>query len=267
MLRNRKSFGVRFQFWLALIILVLNAHDSSAWGPQGHRVIGFIAEDHLQPEVKKIILQKFNIKSLAGVATWADVVRKKKKEQNPWHYTNIVEGELTYKVSRDCPSLQCVTEKIKEFSEILEDRSSSLKQKKAALKYLVHFVGDVHQPLHLGNKKDRGGGTLRFPYKGKIVSLHYLWDGGLIDWRKPLANYAENLNGKILATEISTWSQSTVNDWANESRSLALNAAYKVEKDGITKSYINRGREIINLRLAQAGVRLANLLNKILTNN
>ncbi len=265
MLRNRKNFGVRFQFWLASILLVLNAHDSAAWGPQGHRVIGYIAEDHLQPEVKKRILQKFNIKSLADVATWADVVRKKKKEQNPWHYTNIEEGKLTYDVTRDCPAMECVTEKIKEFSGILEDQSASSPQKKDALKYLVHFVGDVHQPLHLGNKKDRGGGTLRFLYKGKIVSLHYLWDGGLIDWSESLINYAENLNGKILATEILTWNQSTVNDWANESRNLALNVAYMVEKEGITKPYIEKGREIIKLRLAQAGVRLANLLNKTLT--
>ena len=264
MVRNRKRFGVRFQLGLVLLVL-LNVHDSVAWGPQGHRVVGHIAESHLQPKVKKLILEKFNIKSLADVATWADEARKKRKEENLWHYTNIAEGQWTYNAARDCPNGSCVTEQIRKFSDILGEPSAPLQQRKDALKYLVHFVGDVHQPLHLGNKKDRGGGTLRFPYKGKVVSLHYLWDGGLINWQGSLLKYATRLNGRVLEDEIFRWNLSTVADWANESRSMALKSAYNVEKKSLSKAYIERGREIIDLRLTQAGVRLAHLLNIILT--
>ena len=146
----------------------------------------------------------------------------------------------------------------------MADSSAPIKQRKDALKYLVHFFGDMHQPLHLGNKKDRGGGTLHFSYKGKVVSLHYLWDGGLIDWQGSLLKYATRLNGRVLESEISNWNLSTVADWANESRSLALKSAYNVEKKSLSKAYIERGREIIDFRLAQAGVRLAHLLNTIL---
>ena len=255
--------SVRFQLCMSLILLVVNAPNSAAWGPQGHRVIGLIAENHLEPEVKELIAEKFNINSLAGVANWADRTRKKRKEEGSWHYTNIEEGQWTYDAERDCPSGACVTEKIHEFSGILVDRSVPLRQRKDALKFLVHFVGDVHQPLHLGNLKDRGGGTLRFPYKGKDVSLHYLWDGGLIDWGS-LSNYADRLNEKVSEAEVSTWSLSTVSDWANESRSLALKVAYNVGEESLSKVYIKRGREIIDLRLTQAGIRLAHLLNKIL---
>jgi len=268
---NRKRFFVRFQTWarfqigLVLILLVVNVQGSAAWGPQGHRIIGSIAESHLQPEVKQLILEKFNINSLADVATWADQTRKKRKEENPWHYTNIAEGQGAYDAERDCPNGACVTEKINEFSRVLGDRSAPLSQRKDALKYLVHFVGDVHQPLHLGNKKDRGGGTLRFSYKGEVVSLHYLWDGGLIEWRGSLLQYAGRLSAKVFADEVSMWSRSTVSDWANESRSLALKVAYNIDQEGLTKAYIERGREVIDLRLAQAGVRLAHLLNTILT--
>ena len=305
MMENRKSMSVRFQFCVALILLVVKVPDSAAWGPQGHRVIGFIADGHLKPEVKELIAEKFNINSLADVATWADRTRKKRKEESSWHYTNIEEGQWTYNAERDCPDRACVTEKIHEFSGILVDRSTSLRERKDALKFLVHFVGDVHQPLHLGNLKDRGGGTLRFLYKGKVASLHYLWDGGLIDWggeppqvgvaadsnaavtqtRPPkawslfpagvarsrrvggasLLKYAARLNGRVSEVEVSTWSLSTVSDWANESRSLALKEAYNVDKDDLSKAYIKRGQEIINLRLTQAGVRLAHLLNTILT--
>ena len=295
--------GVRFQFCMVLISLVVNVPDSAAWGPQGHSVIGLIADGHLKPEVKELIAKKFNINSLADVATWADRTRKKRKEESSWHYTNIEEGQWTYDAERDCPDRACVKEKIHEFSSIL--RSTPLRERKDALKFLVHFVGDVHQPLHLGNLKDRGGGTLRFLYKGEATSLHYLWDGGLIDWggeppqvgvaadsnaavtqtRPPkawslfpagvarsrrvggasLLKYAARLNGRVSEVEVSTWSLSTVSDWANESRSLALKEAYNVDKDDLSKAYIKRGQEIINLRLTQAGVRLAHLLNTILT--
>ncbi len=258
--------SVRFQFCLAFIMLVLSVPDSAAWGPQGHRVIGFIADSHLSPEVKKIIAEKFNINSLADVATWADRTRKKRKEEGPWHYTNIAEGQWTYNIARDCPDKACVTEKIQEFSDILVDPLISLSERKDALKFLVHFIGDVHQPLHLGNKKDRGGGTLRFRYRGKEVSLHFLWDGGLIEWGgERLVNYAVRLSGKVSGVEVLNWSQSTVSDWANESRSLALKEAYNVGKEGLSKTYIKRGREIINLRLTRAGVRLAHRLNTLLT--
>ena len=84
MVRNRKRLGVRFQLWLVLfVLLIANAYDSVAWGSQGHRVVGFISESHLQPDIKKLILEKFNINSLADAITWADGIRKKRKEENP----------------------------------------------------------------------------------------------------------------------------------------------------------------------------------------
>ena len=104
MMKNRKRLGIRFQLWLVLFVLLFaNVHDSVAWGPQGHRVVGFISESHLQPKVEKLILEKFNINNLADVATWADEVREKRKEENPWHYTNIAEEQWTYEAARDCP--------------------------------------------------------------------------------------------------------------------------------------------------------------------
>ncbi len=268
MLGYQRNIGNGFQLWLVFIFLTVYARDSVAWGPEGHRVIGFIAESHLKPGVKELILEKFNINSLADVATWADRIRKKRKEQGPWHYTNIEEGKWTYDAGRDCPDGVCVTEKIHEFSGILADRSADLRERKNALKYLVHFVGDVHQPLHLGNLKDRGGGNLRFPYKGEVGSLHYLWDGGLVDWGKVRGGvfaYASRLNGKISDEEVSTWSLLSVSEWANESRSHALKTAYNVNEEGLSKNYLETSREVIDFRLAQAGIRLAHLLNTILT--
>ena len=93
---------------------------------------------------------------------WADKIRRKRRQESPWHYTNVRPGEWTYEAARDCPNGNCVTEKIKEFVAVLANIENPLEKRKDALKYLVHFVGDVHQPLHLGNRKDRGGNRISF---------------------------------------------------------------------------------------------------------
>jgi nuclease S1 len=244
---------------------LLSINLAYSWGPQGHRVVGTIAESNLAPEIKKNIVEEFNINNLADIANWADKIRRNRKQENPWHYTNIKEGEWTYVVSRDCPKRNCVVEKIKEFSAVLANIELPLKRRKIALKYLVHFVGDVHQPLHLGNRKDRGGGKIRLDYLGRNVTLHYLWDGGLIDWkRKNLLKYAKHLNAQLQDLEKSKWLHSKVNAWANESRSLALKYAYPLENNELSKTYISKGREILSQRMVQAGIRLADLLNQLL---
>ncbi|HIJ50142.1 MAG TPA: S1/P1 nuclease [Nitrospinae bacterium] len=219
------------------------------------------------PKQKKIVAEELNIKNLADIATWADKTRRNRKQETPWHYTNVKEGEWTYRVSRDCPKRNCVIEKIKEFSAVLENVKLSLKRRKVALKYLVHFVGDVHQPLHLGNRKDQSGGKIRLTYLGKSVTPHYFWDGGLIDWEKEnLLKCATRLNAQLQDLDKSKWLHSKVNDWADESRSLALKYAYPLENNKLSKTYISKGREILDQRMVQAGIRLANLLNQLLKN-
>ena len=264
MFRGKKPIWRAYRFCLVVILLMINFDVAHGWGHQGHRVIGHVAEFNLASESKKIIVEEFNIKNLANVASWADKVRKRRKYEGPWHYSNIKENESTYVVSRDCPDKNCVTEKIKEFSRVLKNKKILFRKRKEALKYLVHFVGDIHQPLHLGNSKDRGGNKIRLDYLDRKVNLHYLWDGALIDWKKEsFSKYAEHLNNKLIESEKLEWLDTNVNDWANESRLLALEYAYSFDSEGLSKAYIVRGREILDQRMVQAGVRLADLLNQI----
>ena len=264
MFRGKKIIWPVYRFCLVVILLTIRFDVAYGWGYQGHSVIAYVAELNLASESKKIIVEEFNIKNLANVANWADKVRKRRKHDRPWHYSNIKENESTYVVVRDCPDKNCVTEKIKEFSSVLKNNKILFHKRKEALKYLVHFVGDIHQPLHLGNSKDRGGNKIRLDYLGRKVNLHYLWDGGLINWQKEsLSKYAEHLNNKLIKTEKLEWLDTNVNDWANESRLLALEYAYSFDSEGLSKAYIVRGREILDQRMVQAGVRLADLLNQI----
>jgi hypothetical protein len=266
-----KGFHIRyFEKVLGLVmILVLNgpAHVA-AWGMDAHRVVGMIADRYLTPGVQNKIQQDFNITSLADVANWADRVRYK-RSQGRWHYANIQEGERHYVRERDCPLGECVVEKVRYFSSVLAGAASSRKGRIESLKYLVHFVGDIHQPLHLGNKKDRGGNKIRVIFKGEKTNLHALWDSGLVHVAdgENLLQYARRLTRRILPEDRLLWSRSGAVDWANESRRQALDLSYdpQVKITGVlTKEYVRKARETIELRLTQAGVRLAHLFNTLL---
>ncbi len=253
-----------------LFLILFPAQDVLAWGPVGHKIVAEIAENRLLPEVKTEIRKNFNIKKLSDVANWADQVRKK-RSQGPWHYCNIEESRWTYVKERDCPDSACVIEKIREFEGALLRKELPAKKRREALMYLVHFAADVHQPLHLGNARDRGGNKIRVRFKGQSTNLHALWDSKLIHLAgKSLVQYATDLSKRITLSESGKWSSSKVTKWANESRAVALNHAYLLEllpKARLSKKYLENSRGIIELRLSQAGVRLAGMLNRLLSEN
>ena len=156
MLRRNTTASYFFGPVLITVFIIANYGLVFAWGPQGHKGIAYIAELNLSLEEKKYIARESNINNLADVAIWADIIRKKRKNERPWHYTNIKEGELVYFQERGCPNSNCVVEKIIIFSKMVAHTQIPFIERRDALKYLVHFVRDVHQPLYLGNLKDRG---------------------------------------------------------------------------------------------------------------
>lgn len=222
----------------------------------------------LLPSVLRKIQGDFNIKNLADVANWADEV-KDARRQKPWHYANVEISSDSYERGRDCPDGQCVIEKIPIFESVLKDGSVSLQERREALKYLVHLTADAHQPLHLGNREDRGGNEIRVRFEGRQTNLHALWDGEMISFEKfrSLPEYARALNGTIGDGDASAWPLSGTADWANESRRLALDFAYLVQVSDsgeLAPDYVSEGRRIVETQLLKAGVRLAELLNRSL---
>lgn len=241
-----------------------------AWGPAGHRIVGHIAEMNLEPGVLKTIRVEFNIKHLANIATWADAIKKSKRKRKPdvLHYTNIAANQRTYNQQRDCPRKRCVTEKIVEFQFVLADSAASPKIRKEAFKFLVHLMADVHQPMHMGNAKDRGGNEIDVVFQGKPVNLHQVWDSRLIFLNgKSQAQFARDLNRSITPENKKMWSAGTPGDWTSESRALVLDYGYPLKFSNgreLSPEYIERGRSIVEERLQRAGIRLAQLLNRLL---
>lgn len=259
------------QYLIGCILLsVLPSQEGLAWGPAGHRIVGDIAEMNLDPQVLKTIRTKFNIKHLANVANWADEIKRRDDKPDVLHYTNIAFGHRTYNQKRDCRRKRCVTEKIKEYENLLIDPVSPQKTRKEVFKFLVHLVADVHQPMHLGYEEDRGGNDIAVYFENKPTNLHRVWDHDLIFLNgKSQLQFARQLNGSITPENKKQWLGGNPDDWSNESRALVLDYGYHLQFSGgreLSKNYIREGRKIVVERLQRAGIRLAEMLNRLLKN-
>jgi hypothetical protein len=243
-----------------------------AWGRRAHRASAKLADLRLTPAAKAAVRDLLESgESLGDVSTWADEVRRDMPESGPWHYVNVPITESRYRASFCSGDTGCVVSKIADFRAVLADPKAPREQKQKALKFLVHFVQDMHQPVHVGENHDRGGNDLQVQFFGQGSNLHRVWDSGLLDhaFEDEAALFSEVTR---LASEdaASTWEAGTVEDWANESF-LAAQAAYKLPATGgplktgakLGQAYQDTHLPVATRRVAQSGVRLAAMLNAV----
>jgi len=251
---------------LVLTIVSLISSLSLGWGREGHCIIATVAEDHLNETTKVMIQSLIGNNHLYSIASWADDIRKERRETAPWHYVNIPLGG-TYNASRDCPPPRsCVVEKIDDFIKVLTDNKASRKQRAEALKFVVHFVGDIHQPMHAAKEAEGGNDVhVRFlssdrcgPYD---CNLHGVWDTSLIlhAGLKP-GDYAERLEELIKSDHLAGQDGGTPEQWANESVRLAQ-AAWVRDGANLDQGYYQQEIRVVDRQMALAGLRLAKLLN------
>jgi S1/P1 Nuclease len=244
-----------------------------AWGPQAHRVIARVAEGRLSPAAKAAIKELLiPPDTLPDVAGWAD---KEGHDAVPgsakWHFINVPIGDTKFdpRLIRDENN---VVVKIKQYRKTLSDRSKPKKERQRALLFLVHFVSDIHQPLHVGDNHDHGGNDTQIRFFDEGTNLHKLWDSDLIhriggDDRA----WVSRLEREIVAETIKEWSTGSVDDWADESLQVAklayrpLEDAPKIIPRGyrLGEPYLERAEPILKKQMARASVRLANELNAI----
>jgi len=236
------------------------------WGRDGHRVTADVATRLLTARTREALKEWLKDESLADASTWADEVRDEREYAGsaPLHYVNIPPGE-TYDESRDCAKGECVVAAIRKYADVLRDPKAGREAKVEALKFLVHFVGDVHQPLHAGYAKDRGGNDIVVEYQHNRTNLHAFWDTALVrQARREHKDYVEHVFTRIDEAKRKRWASVDPAVWAMESFKLAESNAYAVPNDGeLTDAYVEEGVRIVDERLAAAGFRLAELLNSI----
>lgn len=256
--------------WTMLLLIVgfnLVPRSAWGWGREGHQVVATVAEDHLNETTKVMIQSLIGNNHLYSVATWADDIRKQRPDTAPWHYVNIPLGG-TYNPTRDCePPRGCVVIKISEFMRVLTDKSRSRDERAEALKFIVHLVGDIHQPMHTVRESAGGNGVhVRFLNSSRCggydCNLHGVWDTDLIEHtglsREEYARHEEQLVG---ADKLDALADGTPEQWAKESLRLAQ-AAWVPDGTDLDERYYEKQIRVVDRQLALAGVRLARLLNE-----
>ena len=255
-------------FLLACFLLV---PDAWAWGPEGHRIVAELAQRHLSPaaeaQVERLLAPE-HTRRLADVATWADEMQDDPSQQALWkatrseHYINFGGPACDYQPPRDCRGGRCVVGGLQHYVAVLGDPSQSDAARREALKFVVHFVGDVHQPLHAGYRPDKGGNTYQVQFQGEGSNLHRVWDSGLLrtrglDW----LDYAQRLDARG-PVGLPPVTDAPYVAWAEESCRLSRD----IYPDGHTigPRYVEAELPLAERRLRQAGRRLAELLNRTL---
>lgn len=258
---------------LLALITVIHAPAARAWGAQGHRLVARIAERELTPqahaEVDRLLAGEPN-PSLPGIAAWADALRRSDpdlgKRSARWHYVNLGEHGCRYLPARDCPGGDCVVQALATQSAILADHDQPLPARRQALKFVVHLAGDIHQPMHAGYARDKGGNDFQLQFDGAGSNLHALWDGGMLRDRhlgddaylqRLLALPAPHAGpGPALPPAGAAWAQAAC-------RIATAPGAYP-PRHVLSGDYLATWRPVAETQLRLAGDRLAAILNAAL---
>jgi len=242
----------------------INANRNPNWGPTGHRTTGEIAEKYLTKKTKKQIHKLLQGESLAFVSTFGDEIKSDSRYRkfNTWHYVNFP-FDTEYKDSDKNPKGDIVMG-INYCITILKNPNSSKADKTFYLKLLVHLIGDLHQPLHVGRGEDKGGNDIQVRWHNKGTNLHRVWDSNMIEsWNMSYIELASNARN-LSKEQIHSIQKGTILDWTYETQNLAkqvYNSAKIGEKLGYKYSYNHFGT--VRSQLQKAGIRLAKVLNEI----
>jgi len=262
---------IRFR-WQALVSLCfLLPTPALAWGPEGHEVVAHLAAMNLTPKARTRVAALLGGEaeaSMAIAANWADEIRDARPETSSWHFVDLeIDGDLRYRAARDCPGGNCVVAQIARDDTILKS-SAPAAAKAEALKFLIHFVGDIRQPLHGGDNHDQGGNAVQVTIgRGRPMTLHRFWDTETVAalGRDPIL-LARTINRTATPEQKRAWmSDASPAAWAEDSAAIAKATVYpQVARGGtIDGRALADDAQVARRQLAKAGFALAGLLNRI----
>lgn len=250
---------------LAIGLLCLCSFTKPAyWGKTGHRSTAEIADSYLKKSAKKKIEKLLDGKSLALISTYGDEIKSDPSmdKYRKWHYINIPEGK-TYDEVKDDMGPNIITA-LRLCEKKLTDDSTPRKKKQFYLKMLVHLMGDLHQPMHIGHSKDRGGNDIKLKWFGEDTNLHRVWDSDMIQsYRMSYSELAKNKK-KLTKDEIGKLKKGDFVSWMKETQHITKKAYNSVSPDdSLSYDYMEKWFPTVRQQLQRGGVRLAKVLNKI----
>jgi len=276
------------------LVLLAAVPAALAWGNVGHEIIASIANSLINDECTDCATDIANIlgtETMVSVSTWADKVRTDKtwRWTAPLHYVDTADWACTFDYDADCPNDMCVVGALNNFTQQINDvsKANTIDWQKDSLKFVIHFAGDSHQPLHVAFASDRGGNSIKGKFENKKGNLHEVWDNQIIAKRMKddFDNDQDEYTAWLLAQAQGAWANQSVtwaacpngevvcaDDWANETAKLACSNAYKDSNGNIIKAnytlsddYYNFNSGVVDQQLAKAGVRLSATLQRIFT--
>lgn len=239
-----------------------------AWGPIGHRITGAIADKNLSGLARANVRVLLGTEDLAQAATWPDDQKSNpadfwQKQASPWHYVTVREGDdyLASDALMEGDAMTALTR----FTATLRDPKTSVEDKRLALRFIVHIIGDLHQPLHAGGGNDRGGNDFKVTWFGKPTNLHSVWDSAMIEQRSlSYSEYAGWLSRSITPEQVIAWNDANPTTWIRES--VALRKTIYPSEPILSWDYAYQHRVELDDRLKQGGVRIAAYLNWLFDN-
>lgn len=266
---------------IVLALLPLNAY---AWGSKGHAVTAEIAERGLSPNVAAQVRALNFAAPLRDIASLPDDWRADETkglrpgDTGALHYSNVPNEAPPFDRARDCKDDNCVVAAIEKYLAVLKDKTQPRDKRREALIYVVHFMGDLHQPMHSAGGKvrddatgqmvlDRGGNLVKIRLLGVETNLHSAWDGLLVDWGPTTVDdYASYLmNNEMRGRSVAELQRGTLEDWFNESHYAAVHYAYDIGNGTLGSEYAKKSSPIIYERLLRGGLRLRRLLEEALS--
>ena len=279
----------RMSFLTVVVLVAMSCPTRAlAWGKDGHEIVGKIAEKHLDKRAREAVeelLKDHQFKSLSDtkLVNWADAIRSSAtyKEKYPkapmWHYINIdVDADLAkIDVAAACKDGDCVYGALLKFQAIVKDPKKPLQDRREALFFIAHFVGDFHQPLHCAERnKDKGGNLVKVKVAANdsdTPNLHYVWDTVLVAKAQgalSTEDYATRLCDKLEAETRKEHQKGKLEDWILECHKVARAKVYKDNGDALkaedhtlSEAYVKDGAATVEIQMVKGGLRLAQFLN------
>jgi len=261
--------NLRKSFFLSILLLSFSFSSFAWWGVTGHRVVGEIAQSYLSAKARKAIREILGDETLAMAANWGDFIKSDSNYGyvSPWHYNNLKAGMTASEVqARLLSDTVALFSKTNFIIEQLKNKELAQDKKLVYLRLLIHFIGDMHQPLHVGGRpEDLGGNRVKVLWFNEPTNLHSVWDDKLPEFQK--LSYTEwtaaiNHTTKKQRQE---WQKQPMTDWCWESYQLAQSIYAEIKEPDQKLGYGYNFDHIdqINQRLLKGGVRLAGILNEI----
>ena len=247
---------------VAAVVAFLFPAPALAWGKTGHRVVAEVADGHLSGLARAHVREILGTESLEEASTWPDEMKSDpstfwQRTASPWHYVTL--GGFAYD---EAPSEGDALTALRQFTATLRDPNASRADRELALRFIVHIVGDLHQPLHAGKPGDRGGNDVKVKWFGRDTNLHAVWDSALVDEEDlSFTEWAQRIERRTTNEEVIRWWVENPVVWIAESAQIR-GTVYPAASE-LSWRYIYDHMPTVRRRLAQGGVRLAAYLNAV----